>query len=65
MLEQKPDGTHYCPECQFIFGENFVEDLGEDFEGWHLNWHDVVITSQMPNSITNLPDSFKDIANGE
>ena len=64
-LEQKPDGTYYCSECQFIFGENFVDDLGDEFDGWHTAWHEIVIESEKPNGIDNLPAGFLDIAQGE
>ena len=61
-LEHRPDGTYVCNECQFIFGENFVKDLADKFDGWHYIWHNIVMVTDEDG---NVPERFRDISNGE
>ena len=58
MFYKKDNNTYYCDECQFVFGEQFVADLGPNFDGYHEGLHKNL-------GMTNIPDRFKDIAQGE
>ena len=56
-LTQNEDGTYTCQECKFIFGKGMIAELGNGFNEYHTRLHTIVIK--------NIPDSFKDIAQGE
>ena len=53
--------TLYCAECNFVFGKEFVKDLGKNFDSYHAGLHRTVII----DTSKQLPDKFRDIANGE
>lgn len=56
-LTQNPDGTYTCQECQFVFGKGMMAELGDGFNTYHTRLHTIVIK--------NIPNKFKDIAQGE
>ena len=54
-LIKNNDGTYTCQECKFIFGKMTMNEVG--FAEYHTRLHSIIIK--------NIPENFKDKAQGE